>query len=451
MAITVFTQSNKNLAPIYIRVRQGGDSATGKGIDAKAKTGLLIDPERFERGVFKDYRTPKGATAKVKVGIKEKQKALNEISNSLDAIIGRVKVRLNNRQDYEVINSDWLKEVVTPKKSEISTLLYDYFDYYLKVKNNEIAPATVKKYKVAQSLLNRFQEVYGIVYIAKVDKAFKREFYAWMQQEGYSPKYKVKALKIFITMCYHAGDESELSTSPQLYKLARNEKSKDASEVPQIYLNHKDLKKIREVKLKRETLEIARDWLLISCDTGQRISDFMRFERSSVGLINGYSYLTITQQKTGEQVAIYLTDEVKKIMDKYGDGFPPAFSNNVDSNNSMYNKLIKEVCKDAEIDEIVRASLRLSKTNRYETREVPKYKAVSSHIGRRSFASNYYGSISTVQIMSQTGHRSEKQFLDYVKLPKIELAKQFAESHRSLMEARNTEVKLTIVKGAVNE
>jgi len=267
MAITVFTQSKKDLAPIYIRVRQGGDSATGKGIDAKAKTGLLVNPKRFERGVFKDYRIPKGATAKVKVEIKEKQKALNELSNLLDALIGKVKVRLNNREDYEVINSDWLKEVVTPKKSEISTLLYDYFDYYLKVKHDEIASATVKKYKVAQSLLNRFQKGYGIVYIAKVDKAFKREFYAWMQQEGYSPKYKVKTLKIFITMCYHAGDESELSTSPQLYKLARNENSKDTSEVPQVYLNHEDLKKIREVKLKRETLEIARDWLLISCDT----------------------------------------------------------------------------------------------------------------------------------------------------------------------------------------
>ncbi|WP_299155832.1 hypothetical protein [uncultured Christiangramia sp.] len=58
-----------------------------------------------------------------------------------------------------------------------------------------------------------------------------------------------------------------------------------------------------------------------------------------------------------------------------------------------------------------------SRTNRYESKSIPKHRAVSSHIGRRSFATNYYGKIPTPLLLAATGHSSERQFQAYVGKP----------------------------------
>ena len=43
-----------------------------------------------------------------------------------------------------------------------------------------------------------------------------------------------------------------------------------------------------------------------------------------------------------------------------------------------------------------------------------KWKLVTSHIGRRSFATNFYGVIPTSYLIYVTGHTTEKMFLTYI-------------------------------------
>jgi transposase-like protein len=43
-----------------------------------------------------------------------------------------------------------------------------------------------------------------------------------------------------------------------------------------------------------------------------------------------------------------------------------------------------------------------------------EYEFVTSHIMRRSFASNYYGKIETPLLMNITGHSKESTFLTYI-------------------------------------
>ena len=52
----------------------------------------------------------------------------------------------------------------------------------------------------------------------------------------------------------------------------------------------------------------------------------------------------------------------------------------------------------------------------------PKYELISSHICRRTFATNLYGKLDTLTIMKITGHQTEKQFLDYIKITPKEYA-----------------------------
>ena len=43
-----------------------------------------------------------------------------------------------------------------------------------------------------------------------------------------------------------------------------------------------------------------------------------------------------------------------------------------------------------------------------------KYELVTSHIGRRSFATNFYGKIPTSFLIYMTGHSTEAMFLNYI-------------------------------------
>jgi integrase len=80
----------------------------------------------------------------------------------------------------------------------------------------------------------------------------------------------------------------------------------------------------------------------------------------------------------------------------------------------VFNKQIKALCKMARIDELVSGFMNNPKTKRKEIVDAPKYEFVTSHIMRRSFASNYYGKIETPLLMNITGHSKENTFLTYI-------------------------------------
>ena len=74
----------------------------------------------------------------------------------------------------------------------------------------------------------------------------------------------------------------------------------------------------------------------------------------------------------------------------------------------MFNKQIKTICKNAGIDDIVKGFKNNPIIRRKEIASAPKYEFVTSHIMRRSFATNYFGKIETPLLMNITGHILKK-------------------------------------------
>ena len=112
------------------------------------------------------------------------------------------------------------------------------------------------------------------------------------------------------------------------------------------------------------------------------------------------------QQKTKKAVTVGLADPlVIKILENE---FPKVLS------QVAFNKQIKIICKIAGISEVVCGFKNNPKTRRKEVVTAPKYEFVTSHIMRRSFASNYYGKIETPLLMNITGHTKESTFLTYI-------------------------------------
>ena len=83
---------------------------------------------------------------------------------------------------------------------------------------------------------------------------------------------------------------------------------------------------------------------------------------------------------------------------------------------SNYAKMFDNLCETyprGEIGKLYWENI-VDKIKEKVTKDYPKHLMVSSHIGRRSFASNNYGKIPTSFLMYITGHTTEAMFLTYI-------------------------------------
>lgn len=396
--INYFIQTQNSPARIYVRLREG------RKIDAKAKTSYAINPE--------DWSILKGQPKNLK---DDKYKKLNE---DLTKLRTDILSYYNNSVGRTEINSAWLKGFLFPENSTsaVPDKLIRYFDYYTSIKKDEVAASTYIKLRVYKHLLERFQEASGREYLIRdVNFDFKLRFEAYCRQEKYSQNTIARTIKSIKTICYHArnnGVETHYQLNSISYKVEKVEK---------IYLTTDEVERIEKAELTLDYHINARDWLLISCETGQRVSDFMNFTKEKIRFEGNVPLIEFTQVKTKKIMSVPLSRKVRAILDKRNGNFPRKIS------SQHYNDYIKEVCRIAGLTDKISGSRINPETNRKEKGLFPKYKLVTSHIGRRSFATNYYGKIPTSLLIGATGHSTEKMFLEYIGKTETEKAKQLAE------------------------
>ena len=188
-------------------------------------------------------------------------------------------------------------------------------------------------------------------------------------------------------------------------------------EADTIFLTMDELERIYALKL-TGYLDKARDYFIIGSYTGLRFADWDRVELSMIK----DGILSLRSTKTGELSTIIIHDKVFETLKKYPGGkLPPKPS------NQKLNEYIKEVVEKAEINELVET--RINKGGKNIFTKSPKYKLVSTHTARRSFATNMIllGE-SSYLIMSVTGHRSLASFEKYVRHTKLQATEKLKKS-----------------------
>ena len=123
-----------------------------------------------------------------------------------------------------------------------------------------------------------------------------------------------------------------------------------------------------------------------------------------------------------------------------------------------FNTYIKEICKLAGINEMIHGGKIIvteKGKGRTQKRKIdgiyPKHELLSSHVCRRSFASNLYGVLSTALIMSITQHSQEKMLLNYIGKDSSDYAQQIADFYTLQAQKEKKESNLTVVKDASNQ
>lgn len=434
-------QSSKASAQVYVRL------SISKYQIYKRKTGYSINPQNWS----------------IKNGLPKQNQATNkQLSNKLKKLDSHIIDRYNNDLNLDIIiDSKWLLSVINefkgitkPTKTEELVAYGNEYVENLKTKitgnGQRITKASITKYTTIVKKLKEFEEYSKTKYLLKnVDLEFKDVFYNYLTEEdNLSENTAGRYLREVKTIILDARKKGR-TVSSQI------DTFKGFTIKPLIVtLSLNEIEQIRTTDIKDNTYNITRDWLVLGFYLGQRVSDLLRLTTESITEEQGFKIIPVTQKKTGKTVRIPLNMVVIDILNKYNWNFPPRFSNNDGSNSTIFNKHLKEVCKIAKINKLTKGNLNNPLTNRYEKGVYPKWKLISSHICRRSFATHFYGKegYSTPMLMSVTGHTTEKMFLVYIGKDPNDFAIQMAKQFENDEEKKTKEpVKLKVIKNASNQ
>lgn len=424
-SVNYLYRSSKDNAPLSIRLlfrEDGKDFVIGANsqILIYEREELIQNPKLSGKDFWKKYakKRPKDINTINKKAQLETE--LNKLENYV--------LKSYDKISYHNATKEWLQNIIEEyhnpnSKLGIPDTLVEFMDYYLDMRT-DVKPRTKKKFVTVKNKLIANAAKFGFTSIPmhEINDGFRKKYTKVFS--NYNINTICHDLSLIKTICRFADDKG-LQINKEVFKWTfKTEKT------PIIYLNEKDLQKIENKQDLPEYLDNARDWLLISCYTGQRISDFMRFNKSMIrseknkqGKI--VTLIEFTQVKTNTVVVVPLHQKVLEILEKRNGNFPRIIS------DQKYNDYIKEVCKAAEINDRLKGSI-MQETNpesgvfRKKSDMYDKWELVTSHIGRRSFASNYFGKIPTRLIMSATGHIKEEMFMKYIGKTQTEQAKELA-------------------------
>ena len=326
---------------------------------------------------------------------------LNNLNN-----ICYMHVNFYKRPQIQVNNSH--------SKMENSTLFLEYLSEFIANSATRrvngygtvgLAHNTIRTYKSLYRIIKEYElEKSQQLFLAGIDKNMAVSFTQFLKiEKQYSDNYcgqLLKLLKIILRDAQKSGFEIHPYSN---YIESFKQKSSDRIIH---FLNPAEIKVLKGLERIPSELEDSYKWLLIGLSIGQRVSDLLSLNSSNIRKANNGLYIDIIQQKTKKAVTIGVADPL--VIDLLESEFPKVLS------QEAFNKQIKMICKIAGIDEVVRGFKNNPKTRRKEVLSAPKYEFVTSHIMRRSFATNYYGKIETPLLMNITGHTKESTFLTYI-------------------------------------
>jgi len=424
---------------IYIRLK------IGKLKDIRQSTRLTIKDARTWR---KEKQLPNASTP----GNKDLRKKLSGLRLLIEDKIDNIEK--SDAQSLRDIDGKWLKSIVLTYVNEAPPTKLDLLVNYAQHFTNSLTRRTYKRkgirYKYNQKTIDKYQNITRqfteyqkylgkAIEISGIDEQWANSFLEYLTEvKGLAVNTKGKFITRLKTILKDA-EQNDIKVNPKYKSIMSFEAENIVT-----FLTFEEIDKIIEKKMPTDRLQIAKDWFIISCYTSQRISDLFRFRKSNICIIEGGKYLVFKQYKTKLSIEVPIHYHVENVLKRYNGTFPPNFSDNEQSNRSILSKLIKDVCRISGIREKVRG--------RYNgvIGIYPKWKLISNHTGRRSFASNFYNlsDWSNAMIMNITGHANEKSFYKYIDKEDNTLSRKGRAmfDQMEIDDAHSKESQLSIVK-----
>lgn len=279
-----------------------------------------------------------------------------------------------------------------------------------------VAKCTLQGYKRVKEILKQYNDEVQRINFDLINYEFYTDFNVWAESKNYSRNYIGKLTKTLKTFLNEAIEQSV--TTNTAFQSKRFSVIKE--ETDNIYLNTDELNSIWKLDLSNDAkLEKARDLFLIGAFTGLRVSDFSQLDTHNFKTVNGIELIHVKTKKTGKTVSIPLHPIVKGILSHNPNVTTSSMS------NPEINKHLKTIGQLAKIDELEYTTRTMG--GKQVTQKHKKYDLITSHTARRSFCTNaYLSGMPPIDIMTVSGHKTEKAFLIYIKATTEEKAIKLA-------------------------
>jgi integrase len=413
--IKLIVKGTKNPSTLYIRF------INGRSFDITCSTNLSVDPSQWD-SKKSNYKNLSSISDRVK-----KQAKFEKLK------IGILEAYNDSFMMGDIIDKNWLNNAVSSyfnrPKQEKRLSIEKHYVYYSDfalwwIENKAPKWKTDKNKMLSKRVIMQYQSFLKIWKSFEGQKAYKiqdvsneilDQFTTFMTSKDYASnttKRQIARAKFFISRAKTEGIKTDPTYQDRVFV------EKDQEEIDHPYLNEKEIDSVYDLDLSNDlSLDNIRDNAIIGLWTGLRISDFNK--NLDISNIDG-DYIRIKTQKTGAWVTIPLHPQVRKVIKKRHGNLP------VKTSDKHFNEQIKVICMLAEIDQQIKGGVIVVDEKTKEKRKVyglhKKYKLVSSHICRRSFASNLFGHISNRDLMNICGWAKEDMMLHYIKKTKTESA-----------------------------
>jgi integrase len=371
----------------------------------KYPTGVKVLP-KFWNSKSQSVRSTDRAT------FDHKNKILSDLKSHALAFISKVQ------SFNEPLHRDTLRDALdrATKKVELAKAdnsLLGFLTEHVEVLKGRSSgqPQNLSKYVTLKKAVEVLEKKNKKKYQFKdIDMAFYHKLVAYLNEKMLKPNSIGTYIKTLKSLTLEAKSKN-IATSDTVFQKTF---AVPKESVLSVYLNVNEIERLERLDLSdNQRLEKVRDVFLLGYYTGQRYSDYSKYQKDQIENDNIY----IRQKKVSQRVVVPLSAKAKAILEKYNYDLRQA-----DKSLQKFNDYLKEVCKLAAINE--RISTTIKRGNVVEVSTCEKWEMVSSHTARRSYATNVYltNKTSLLSIAYITGHKSEKQLRAYICLTNEENA-----------------------------
>ena len=343
--------------------------------------------------------------------------------------------------EQKFISSTWLKEQIKnffgrADKKELHTIYFvDWIQKFIDespirlYQGEPVKKRTIQHYVTTKYKLDNYEKHFNTkLRFQDIGLEFYRNFLFYCQN---IEKINNNTIGGYVTNIKKWCKIIDIEGLPINQQYRHSEFSTISNKTKDVYLTEDEINTVFNHDFSHsERLDNVRDNFIIGLRTGLRISDFMQLKK--INIIDGN--IEIETVKTSYPVVIPLHQQIKEILLKRNGNLPNQIS------DAKFNEYVKEVCKEAGFTQMVEGAKMINKKddknffpnvaiisknkNRKEFGTYPKHELITSHSCRRSFASNLYGNLPNMTIMAITGHKTESQFLKYIKITPKENAEK---------------------------
>lgn len=339
-----------------------------------------------------------------------KNQVKDVFENAVNLVVG---IKVVNEQ-----NADKVPEVDESDLTDTLNTVLNYFDFFIDKYQKHpapstkkvIKPASMRSYKSAKKNLEFFlieNQINNFTF-DDIDEDWYYDFVEFLNEKGFTLNYVgtiIRKLKTIMKSAF-SRDVTKCTEFQKPYFIAPTE----IVNLP--YLNEDEIEKISNLVISDDTDRNIRDIFVLQCYTGFRIEDLLK-QLKSPNIIeqSGRKFFYTKQGKTGGEIWVPINEKIRKLISNNNGNLPYY------AHQNEINERIKSICKRAKIDDNYSVERTYGTKTVVETK--PKYKFIATHTARRSFCTNaYMAGVPVHHIMAISGHKTEKIFLQYIKVEK---------------------------------